>query len=161
MTRHKPDASPATRTSARLPNRRCRRSAGTGHREKPATQDAHAIGHALGFVQVVRRQHHRVTPRAQVEHEVAHQARALRIETGRGLVEQHDWRLVQQRAGQGHPLLQALRQLGAQAVAAILQAEPFQRLRHRAGRVAPTDAAARRPSGSAEPSADPTAPAPR
>ena len=105
-----PDADPRTEDA---PAQICR----TRDRQESPAQDAHAIGEPFGFVQVVRRENHRVPARSQIQHEIAHQPRALRVQPGCGFVQQHDGRIVQQRAGDGHALLESLRQLGAQAVA--------------------------------------------
>ena len=50
------------------------------HGKKSPAQHSDTIGDPLGLVQVVRRNNHGVPSRSELEHHVAHQPRALRIE---------------------------------------------------------------------------------
>ena len=67
--------------------------------------------------------------------ELAHLARALRIESGGRLVEQDDVRLVQQRARQRDALLQALREMGGGVAGAVAHVERVERCVHRPLRI--------------------------
>ena len=105
-------------TSTREPNSFVRSAAGVSSATRRVRRYGDAIRHALYFVQIVRRNQDRPPFAAQTQDQVANIARALRVEPGRRLVEQHDLRLVQQRARQRDPLLQSLRELRGAIVSA-------------------------------------------
>ena len=104
-------------------------------RHEARTQYGDAIRHALYFVQIVRRNQNRPPFAAQTQDQVANIAGALRVEPGRRLVEQHDLRLVQQRARQRDPLLQSLRELRGAIVLPIGDIEEIERFIDGARRV--------------------------
>ena len=96
---------------------------------------------------------------ARLQHHVADEPGAVRIEARRRLVEQHDRRIVQQRPREGDSLLQPLRQLTAMLSARSARPKRSSGARHR-GRPDPSPgAAAHMSAGSSARSGAPRGPA--
>jgi hypothetical protein len=79
---------------------------------------AHLVGHA----------HHRHAFLGQLHHHVQHLAHHLGVERAGGLVEQHHDRVHAQRAGDGHALLLAARELAGELVLVRHQAHAVEHL---------------------------------
>ena len=88
---------------------------------------AHAIGHLLGLLDVVRGQDDGHALVAELAHQRPHVAAELDVDAGRRLVEEQDVRLVRQRLGDHHAPLHAARER-LDAVVALLPER--QRLEH-------------------------------
>ena len=79
--------------------------------DEPALADyADAVGHFLGFVDVMRGQDDGDAGLPQRAHQRPHVAPQLDVDAGRRLVEKQDARLVRQRLGDQHAALHAARQ---------------------------------------------------
>ena len=85
--------------------------------------------------------------RASVGHDVEHLVDHLGVERRGGLVEQHDLGLHGERAGDGHPLLLAAREVGRIVVGLVAGCRPARAARARSSRPPPPTA----PSPSAAP----------
>ena len=109
---------------------RSRSAAGVSSATRRVLSTATRFASALHFVEVVRREQDGAPLVPQPQHELAHVAGALGIETRRRLVEQHDGRVVQQRARQRHALLQALRELRRGLRGAVADVEELERRVH-------------------------------
>ena len=82
---------------------RCMRRA---HGDDPAVvDDGHAVAEPLRLVHVVRGQEHGRPPALKLVHDVPDLPPRLRVEAGRGLVEEQQLRVADQRAGHGQALL--------------------------------------------------------
>ena len=75
---------------------------------------------------MVAAQHQRAALARQLRHRVAHRARRLRVEARRGLVEEDDLRLVQQRTHAGQLLPHALAEAAHRLVFAPAQPEALE-----------------------------------
>ena len=87
-----------------------------------------AAADPLDQLAIVRRDEHGGAARVDVAEQVHDLERQVGIEIAGRLVGQHQLRLVDERARNGHALLLAARQLLGQRVEAVLQADPLQHL---------------------------------
>ena len=94
----------------------------------PLRDDADAVGHLLGFVDVVRGQDDRDAGSLQPAHQRPHVAPQLDVDAGGRLVEEQDARLVRQRLGDQHAALHAARERHDLAVLLVPQREVAQHL---------------------------------
>ena len=99
---------------------------GRVHGDQPLLEHADAVAQPLGLVQVVRAEEDRAPLPAQRLDEVAHRLGGFGVQRGGRLVQKHDRRLVQQRAGDGQLLLHALGEGAGLAVPAIPEIEQAQ-----------------------------------
>ena len=105
---------PRERTSSR---RRVERD------DPAAVHDRDALAQGFGLFQVVRGQHDRAALLADRSDHVPEGAPGLWIESGGGLVEEHQLGVVHQRERDREPLLLAARELARLAVALLLEAD--------------------------------------
>ena len=98
-------------------------------RAQRRVQDRHAVAQALRLLEPVRRQEDRRAALAEVVDETVDVPSGDRVETGGRLVEEEQLRGAEERAGQGDPLAEALRQRPARVVGPIGQVDGGERLR--------------------------------
>jgi hypothetical protein len=96
--------------------------------ELAAENDADAVGHFLGFLDVVGGQQDRHAAFAQRIDQLPHVAAQLDVDAGGRLVEEQDARLVRQRLRDHHAALHAARQRHQLVVALVPQRQRLQRL---------------------------------
>src|ERR1051326_7250722 len=90
--------------------------------------DGDAIAQPLRFFHVVRRQEHRSAAFAKAAHDFPQLQTALRIETGRRLVEEENVRTADERGRDGETLLLPARQLADARVALLIERQIAQQL---------------------------------
>ena len=88
-----------------------------------------AVGHLLGFLDVVGGQDDGHAGGAQRAHHLPHVLAQLDVDAGGRLVEEQDLRLVRQRLGDQHPALHAAGQRHDLAVLAVPQGQVLEHLR--------------------------------
>ena len=88
--------------------------------------DGDAVAEALGFFNIVGGQQDGFLFATQFFDDVVNFAANLRVEAGRGFVEKHDFRIVDQRHGQGEALLLAAGKFFVEGVAFFFELKPFQ-----------------------------------
>ena len=94
-----------------------------------AVHDRDAIAQRLGLVEVVRRQHDGAVLGGDRADHVPEVAARLRVEAGRGLVEEHDLGVVHEREGDREALLLAARELPRLRLGLLLEADERQQAR--------------------------------
>jgi len=108
---------------AKQPRAQCGRRV---ERDQSRPQYRDTIGHAIDLVEVVRREQDRAALVAQPTHQLAKIVSTLRIETRRRLIEQNNRGVVEERAGKGHALLEALGQLAGKVASTIRDAKEIE-----------------------------------
>ena len=89
--------------------------------------DADAVGHLLGLLDVMRRQDHGDALFAQPAHQRPHVAAQIDVDAGRRLVEEQNFRLMAERLGDHHPPLHAPGKFDDPGIALLPQREVAQK----------------------------------
>ena len=96
--------------------------------DPPVLDDRHAVRERLGLVEVVRGQHDRLAELAQRADRLPGRAASLGVEAGRGLVEEDQLRVADEREREVQAAQLAPRELAAAHVGAILEAREREHL---------------------------------
>src|SRR6185503_2615452 len=89
------------------------------NRHQSRSEHRHTIGYAFDFIEIVCAEQHRPPLSAHSHDQRTHVAGALGIKTRRRLVEKDDWRLMNDGARKGDPLLESLRQARSSIMTAV------------------------------------------
>ena len=91
--------------------------------------DGDAVAHLLDLAQEMRVEEHRGAARGKAANDLAHVVAADRVQCGRGLVEKHELGLAEQGGAEAEALLHSFRERAHAGVAAVGEADRFERVR--------------------------------